>query len=216
MSTVRQGDLSRRVFLGCAACAAASAGVAAVGMSPAAATARLLITDTTRARRRVQPEAVFRVPTDKRIVALSFDDGPDPAYTPHVLDVLDQYKAKATFFVVGVNALAHRDLVAHIRTAGHSFGNHTYDHRDLERLGIVSPCGGRTIVDYGNSRSALSRGGGGEDREPEQTQSGDERTQASVHATAQGSDVRQAWFPGSPLRGYPAARGYPGGRHLRV
>src|SRR5205085_6873091 len=102
MSTVRQGDLSRRAFLGCAACAAASAGVAAVGMSPAAATARrLLITDTTRARRRVQPEAVFRVRTDKRIVALSFDDGPDPAYTPHVLDMLDQHKATATFFVVG-------------------------------------------------------------------------------------------------------------------
>src|SRR5437016_3728935 len=103
MSSVRQGDLSRRAFLGCAACAAASAAVAAYQMSSAAgavgAAHKLLVTDTTRARQLVQPDAVFRLQTDKRIVALSFDDGPDPDYTPRVLELLDQYRAKATFFV---------------------------------------------------------------------------------------------------------------------
>ena len=68
------------------------------------------------------------------MIALSFDDGPDPAYTPEVLDILRHYDAKATFFVVGVNALAHPDLIAQQRAAGHSFGNHTFDHPDLDVL----------------------------------------------------------------------------------
>ena len=91
-------------------------------------------TDTTSRRRHIQPDAVFRVPTNKPIVALSFDDGPDPRYTPRVLDLLDQHRAKATFFVVGVNTLAHRDLVNDMRASGHSFGNHTYDHVELQTL----------------------------------------------------------------------------------
>lgn len=90
---------------------------------------------TTRAlRRAVQPDGVFRVDTDERVVGLSFDDGPDPAYTPGVLDVLARRRARATFFMVGVNALAHPDLVARVVGAGHSVGNHTFDHASLETL----------------------------------------------------------------------------------
>jgi peptidoglycan/xylan/chitin deacetylase (PgdA/CDA1 family) len=92
-------------------------------------------TTTEAARAKAQPDAVFDVRTPDRVVALSFDDGPDPKYTPQVLDLLNEHDASATFFIVGVNALAHRDLVAAELAAGHTIGNHTYDHPDLERLG---------------------------------------------------------------------------------
>lgn len=77
---------------------------------------------------------MFRVETDERMVGLSFDDGPDPRYTPHVLDLLDHHRARATFFIVGVNAVAHPALLARQVASGHSIGNHTYDHRELELL----------------------------------------------------------------------------------
>src|SRR4051812_49861717 len=122
MAVVRGGDgLSRRAVMRggvfCAACAAAGAALASTPAAGASAAKRLLLTDTTTRRRKVQPDALFRVRTDKRIVALTFDDGPDPAYTPDVLDLLDRHRATATFFVVGVNALAHPDLVAEERGA---------------------------------------------------------------------------------------------------
>jgi hypothetical protein len=92
------------------------------------------LTNSAGARAAVQPEAIERVDTSAPMVALSFDDGPDPRYTPTVLDLLAQHGAKATFFLVGVNAAARRDLVARQRRAGHSIGNHTYDHADLASL----------------------------------------------------------------------------------
>jgi chitooligosaccharide deacetylase len=69
-----------------------------------------------------------------RTVALTFDDGPDPAFTPAVLDVLAHFGATATFFVVGRNALAHPGLVARAVAEGHVVANHTHDHRWLDRL----------------------------------------------------------------------------------
>jgi peptidoglycan/xylan/chitin deacetylase (PgdA/CDA1 family) len=59
------------------------------------------------------------------LVALTFDDGPDPVYTPQVLHILARYEARATFFLIGANARRHPELVAHIRGAGHEVGNHT-------------------------------------------------------------------------------------------
>jgi peptidoglycan/xylan/chitin deacetylase (PgdA/CDA1 family) len=59
------------------------------------------------------------------LVALTFDDGPDPVYTPQVLDILARHEARATFFLIGANARRHPELVAHIRGAGHEVGNHT-------------------------------------------------------------------------------------------
>lgn len=67
-------------------------------------------------------------------VALTFDDGPDPTWTPQVLDVLDRYGVKATFFVLGSNAVRYPDLVREIVARGHSLGNHTWSHADLTRL----------------------------------------------------------------------------------
>ncbi|HWQ74617.1 MAG TPA: polysaccharide deacetylase family protein [Syntrophomonas sp.] len=66
-----------------------------------------------------------------KLVALTFDDGPDPRYTNQVLRILKQYNVKATFFVVGENAAAHPDLIRQEVRDGHEIENHTYTHADL-------------------------------------------------------------------------------------
>lgn len=64
-------------------------------------------------------------------VALTFDDGPDPAVTPHVLDILDRYCARASFFCIGRRAMAHPVLVREIVQLGHSVENHSFGHATL-------------------------------------------------------------------------------------
>ncbi len=66
--------------------------------------------------------------TNTKSVFLTFDDGPSPEVTPWVLDQLDKYDAKATFFCIGKNAELYPELVEEIRKRGHSIGNHTYSH----------------------------------------------------------------------------------------
>ena len=78
--------------------------------------------------------AVFRVQTSQKLVAVTFDDGPDPRWTPRVLELLTQYKAHATFFVIGRNAVANPGLVHAELMAGHEVEDHTWDHPDLETL----------------------------------------------------------------------------------
>ncbi|MDE5842520.1 MAG: polysaccharide deacetylase family protein [Muribaculaceae bacterium] len=72
----------------------------------------------------------FRLPsTDgKKRVYLTFDDGPIPEVTPLVLDILDRYGVKATFFMVGQNVERHPELLDEIRRRGHGVGNHTLHH----------------------------------------------------------------------------------------
>jgi len=79
--------------------------------------------------------AVVDVRTTQRVVALTFDDGPDPRWTPRVLDLLHRHDAKATFFDTGLNAVARPDLVAAEVGAGHGVGVHTWSHPHLTRLG---------------------------------------------------------------------------------
>ena len=75
------------------------------------------------------PEAIWRIKRKKqRVVYLTFDDGPIPEVTPWVLDSLDKYGIKATFFMVGDNARRHPWLVEDIKKRGHSYGNHTMHH----------------------------------------------------------------------------------------
>ncbi|HZG57112.1 polysaccharide deacetylase family protein [Paenibacillus sp.] len=72
---------------------------------------------------------VFKKGLSDRHVSLTFDDGPDPVYTPRLLDVLQRYGVKATFFVVGKHAEAHPEIVERMHREGHSIGIHNYLHR---------------------------------------------------------------------------------------
>jgi cellulose synthase/poly-beta-1,6-N-acetylglucosamine synthase-like glycosyltransferase/peptidoglycan/xylan/chitin deacetylase (PgdA/CDA1 family) len=81
------------------------------------------------------PPATVR-PKDHTL-ALTFDDGPDPTWTPAVLDVLDHYHVKATFFVIGSHAAQHPGLVREIVARGNEIGDHTATHVDLRGVGPV-------------------------------------------------------------------------------
>lgn len=71
---------------------------------------------------------ITRVETEAPAVALTFDDGPDPASTPRLLELLARHGAKATFFMLGVQAAARPDVVRQVVAAGHALGNHSWDH----------------------------------------------------------------------------------------
>lgn len=79
--------------------------------------------------------SVFRsAPTNRVAVSLTFDDGPDPQYTPRILDILDRYQARATFFALGTQAEAYPDLLQAMVRRGHEVGTHGYRHVNLTRL----------------------------------------------------------------------------------
>lgn len=69
--------------------------------------------------------------TNDKVMALTFDDGPDPKYTPRILDLLSRYHVPATFFVVGVNAENNIGLIKREYREGHEIGNHTYSHPNI-------------------------------------------------------------------------------------
>lgn len=73
-------------------------------------------------------ETLYRGDTSKKCVALTFDDGPHPDFTPQILDILKLYNAKATFFCVGRLAESYPDVVRRIQNEGHLVANHTYEH----------------------------------------------------------------------------------------
>ena len=74
---------------------------------------------------------LWDVGTQKPYVALSFDDGPDPRWTPRVLDALRDAGFTATFFLMGYNVDHHRELAHRVLDEGHDIGNHTWSHQDL-------------------------------------------------------------------------------------
>jgi cellulose synthase/poly-beta-1,6-N-acetylglucosamine synthase-like glycosyltransferase/spore germination protein YaaH/peptidoglycan/xylan/chitin deacetylase (PgdA/CDA1 family) len=80
------------------------------------------------------PYVVRRMGDRPGYVALTFDDGPDPYVTPRILDILEQKKATATFFVIGENALAHPAIVNRIIASGSEIGNHSYWHPNMALL----------------------------------------------------------------------------------
>jgi peptidoglycan/xylan/chitin deacetylase (PgdA/CDA1 family) len=92
---------------------------------------------------RLTPNVIYRVRVELPLVALSFDDGPHPTFTPQVLDILQAHHAKATFFLIGERALLCPELVARIKAAGHEVGNHyykdgsTFAHSDTEFLSYL-------------------------------------------------------------------------------
>ena len=74
-------------------------------------------------------------------IALTFDDGPHPVYTEKILEILDKYNIKATFFIVGENAGYYKDTLIKISKSGHELGNHTFSHaiiKDKNALDIIT------------------------------------------------------------------------------
>ena len=78
--------------------------------------------------RQLYPRACWRMNVSERAIYLTFDDGPIPEVTPWVLDVLDKYKIKATFFMVGDNVRKHPDEYKMVVERGHRIGNHSFNH----------------------------------------------------------------------------------------
>jgi peptidoglycan/xylan/chitin deacetylase (PgdA/CDA1 family) len=74
------------------------------------------------------PEAVFRIKTTEKVLYLTFDDGPDPDSTPKLLWILKNHNIKSVFFCSGKKAEKYPLLVEHIKSEGHSVGNHGYFH----------------------------------------------------------------------------------------
>ncbi|MFE0528377.1 bifunctional polysaccharide deacetylase/glycosyltransferase family 2 protein [Micromonospora parva] len=101
-------------------------------------------------------EPVSRALPD-RTIALTFDDGPDPRWTPQVLDVLRRHGAHATFFVVGARVNEHPELVRRILAEGHEIGSHTFTHANLAD---VSPW--RRDLELSLTRKAVASAAGRE------------------------------------------------------
>ncbi|MFJ9609479.1 polysaccharide deacetylase family protein [Kitasatospora sp. NPDC101176] len=81
-----------------------------------------------------ESKPVYELDAERRVVALTIDDGPDPRYTPTVLSLLQQHGIRATFFLIGENAVQYPELVREIADRGHHIANHTWTHPDLRSL----------------------------------------------------------------------------------
>lgn len=79
---------------------------------------------------------INEVHTSQRMVAITFDDGPNPLYTPQILEIFSEAKAKATFFMIGEQMKSHPDVVKQVTEGGHEIGNHTFSHPMLSQLSI--------------------------------------------------------------------------------
>lgn len=74
--------------------------------------------------------SIWKMPQAKKTIYLTFDDGPHPVVTPFVLNELEKWNAKATFFCIGKNVVDNPLIFNQIKKAEHAIGNHTYDHLD--------------------------------------------------------------------------------------
>ena len=107
--------------------------------APAPHTRSRLVSISSRVRHSHKLQSLFRtivgVETDQRLIALTFDDGPDPQWTPAVMETLARLGAKGTFFVLGRNVESHPGLVRQLLADGHAIGNHTFSHSCLAHHG---------------------------------------------------------------------------------
>jgi peptidoglycan/xylan/chitin deacetylase (PgdA/CDA1 family) len=98
--------------------------------------------------------SIKRVITREPLIALTFDDGPHPEYTPRLLDILERHGARATFFMVGKAAQQQPELVKLVAEAGHTIGNHSWDHPSFpllnasQRRAQIRRCG-QALAPYG-------------------------------------------------------------------
>lgn len=74
----------------------------------------------------------------RKLVALTFDDGPDNNYTSDIMDILKEYKVHATFFVVGLQVVKYPEMAKRIVDEGHTIGNHSWSHKDLTKLTSIA------------------------------------------------------------------------------
>ena len=116
------------------------------------------------------PGFIWQMPVNEKKIYLTFDDGPIPVVTEFVLETLDAYNAKATFFCIGDNVRKHPDIFQKVLKSGHSIGNHTYNHlngwktEDEIYLENIKKCQQQLAVDtvlfrppYGRIRRSQSR-----------------------------------------------------------
>jgi len=78
--------------------------------------------------RKIFSNLIWKIPGEAKALYLTFDDGPHPVATPFVLQQLEKYNAKATFFCVGKNVVAYPEIYRQAIDAGHAIGNHTFNH----------------------------------------------------------------------------------------
>lgn len=83
---------------------------------------------TPRIVRNIYRKSVWRIGLNKKILYLTFDDGPHPRITESVLDLLKKYQAKASFFCIGENVVKYPETYKRIISEGHAVGNHTFNH----------------------------------------------------------------------------------------
>jgi len=79
----------------------------------------------------VRKGTIYHERVKEKVVALTFDDGPSPLWTPRILDVLKDAGVKATFFMLGEHVKKYSDVARRVAREGHTIGNHTYDHHVL-------------------------------------------------------------------------------------
>jgi peptidoglycan-N-acetylglucosamine deacetylase len=77
------------------------------------------------------PKFIYKVKTKKKLVALTFDDGPHPEFTIKLLDIFKKKGIKATFFVTGKNIIKHKKIISRMIAEGHDLCNHSYSHKNL-------------------------------------------------------------------------------------
>ena len=90
---------------------------------------------TVQAKQSQHSDGYRSVKTNGMQIALTFDDGPHPTQTLKILEILERYHVKATFFMVGVNVVNYPDVARAVLRAGHEVGNHTYSHYHIKELG---------------------------------------------------------------------------------
>ena len=76
----------------------------------------------------------WRANTKRKVIALTFDDGPHPIFTPQILEILAENRVRASFFLIGSNVVSQPDLARQIINTGHQIGNHTFTHPMLTQL----------------------------------------------------------------------------------
>lgn len=79
-------------------------------------------------------EVIAHNSTAKGKIAITFDDGPHPTHTEEILDILNEYGVRATFFIIGTNAAQYPEIVKRTFDEGHELGNHTYNHVFVNRV----------------------------------------------------------------------------------